>query len=88
MVSVTPIMQLTVYACIIAISWFGANMIVGSTLTTGELTSMLTYCMNILMSLMMLGMVFVMITMSAASAKRVAGVLNEKSNLTNGENPD
>lgn len=87
MVSVTPIMQLTVYACIIAISWFGANMIVGSTLTTGELTSMLTYCMNILMSLMMLGMVFVMITMSAASAKRVAGVLNEKSNLTNGENP-
>ena len=86
-VSGTPIMQLTVYACIIAISWFGANMIVGSTLTTGELTSMLTYCMNILMSLMMLGMVFVMITMSAASAKRVAGVLNEKSNLTNGENP-
>ena len=87
MVSVMPIMQLTVYACIIAISWFGTNMIVGSTLTTGELTSMLTYCMNILMSLMMLGMVFVMITMSAASAKRVAGVLNEKSNLTNGESP-
>ena len=76
MVSVMPIMQLTVYGCIIAISWFGANMIVGSTLTTGELTSMLTYCMNILMSLMMVAMVFVMITMSSASAKRVAGVLN------------
>lgn len=87
MVSVTPIMQLTVYTCIIAISWLGANMIVGSQLTTGELTSMLTYCMNILMSLMMLAMVFVMITMSAASAKRVAGVLNEESTLTNGENP-
>lgn len=87
MVSVTPIMQLTVYTCIIAISWLGANMIVGSQLTTGELTSMLTYCMNILMSLMMLAMVFVMITMSAASAKRVAGVLNEESTLTNRENP-
>lgn len=87
MVAVTPIMQLTVYACIIAISWLGANMIVGSQLTTGELTSMLTYCTNILMSLMMLAMVFVMITMSGASAKRVAGVLNEESTLTNGENP-
>ncbi len=87
MITVSPVMQLTVYACIIAISWFGANMIVGSQLTTGELTSMLTYCMNILMSLMMLAMVFVMITMSAASAKRVSGVLNEKSSLTNCENP-
>ena len=87
MVSVMPIMQLTVYACIISISWIGANMIVGTELTTGELTSMLTYCMNILMSLMMLGMVFVMITMSMASAERVTGVLNEKSSLTNCENP-
>ena len=87
MVKVSPIMMVTSYASIILVSWFGANMIVSSELTTGELTSMLTYCMNILMSLMMLGMVFVMITMSAASAKRVAGVLNEKSNLTNGENP-
>ena len=87
MVTVSPIMMVTSYASIILVSWFGANMIVSSELTTGELTSMLTYCMNILMSLMMLGMVFVMITMSAASAKRVAGVLNEKSNLTNGENP-
>lgn len=88
MVSVSPTMMLTVYGCIIAISWFGANMIVDSELTTGELTSMLTYCMNILMSLMMVAMVFVMMTMSLASAKRVSGVLNEKSTLTNPENPD
>lgn len=87
MVTVTPIMQLTVYACIISISWIGANMIVGSELTTGELTSMLTYCMNILMSLMMLGVVFLMITMSSASAQRIAEVLNEKSSLTNCESP-
>ncbi len=88
MVSVSPIMSLTVYASIIAISWFGANMIVGSELTTGELTSMLTYCMNILMSLMMVAVAFVMITMSLASAKRVSEVLDEKSTLTNPENPD
>ena len=88
MVSVSPIMSLTVYASIIAISWFGANMIVGSELTTGELTSMLTYCMNILMSLMMVAVAFVMITMSLASAKRVSEVLEEKSTLTNPENPD
>ena len=88
MVSVSPIMSLTVYASIIAISWFGANMIVGSELTTGELTSMLTYCMNILMSLMMVAVAFVMITMSLASAKRVSEVLDEKSTLTNPESPD
>lgn len=88
MVTVSPIMMLTVYACIISISWFGANMIVGSELTTGELTSMLTYCMNILISLLMVAMVFVMITMSLASAKRISEVLNEKSTLTNPENPD
>lgn len=88
MVSVSPAMMITTYGCIIAISWFGANMIVGSELTTGELTSMLTYCMNILMSLLMVAMVFVMITMSLASAKRVSGVLNERSSLTNPENPD
>ena len=85
-----PLMQLTVYSCILIISWLGARMIVSSgatSLTTGELMSMLTYCMNILMSLMMLSMVFVMITMSAASARRVAEVLNEKSDLTNPENP-
>ncbi len=85
-----PLMQLTVYTCILLISWLGARMIVSSgatALTTGELMSMLTYCMNILMSLMMLSMVFVMITMSAASARRVSEVLSEKSNLTNPENP-
>ena len=83
-----PIMQLTVYTCIILISWLGAKMIVQNTLTTGELMSLLTYCMNILMSLMMLSMVFVMITMSGASAKRVAEVLEEKADLVNPENPD
>lgn len=87
MVSVSPLMMLTVYACIIAISWFGANMIVGSELTTGELTSMLTYCMNILMSLLMVAMVFVMITMSLASARRISEVLNEESTIKNPENP-
>lgn len=88
MVSVSPVMMLTIYGSMIAISWFGANMIVGSELTTGELTTMLTYCMQILMSLMMVAFIFVMITMSLASGKRVAGVLNEKSSLTNPENPD
>lgn len=83
-----PAMHLTVYSCIILISWLGANMIVSNTLTTGELMSTLTYCMNILMSLMMLSMVFVMLTMSIASAKRICEVLNEKSDLTNPENPD
>lgn len=82
-----PFMQVTVYSCILAISWLGAKMIVGSTLKTGQLMSLLTYCMNILMSLMMLSMIFVMITMSIASAKRIAEVLNEKSDLTNPENP-
>ncbi len=88
MVSVSPLMMITVYGCIIAISWFGANMIVGSEMTTGELTSMLTYCMNILMSLLMVAMVFVMITMSLASARRITEVLNEESTLKNPENPD
>ena len=83
-----PLMQLTVYSCILLISWLGAKMIVGSSLTTGELMSLLTYCMNILMSLMMLSMVFVMITMSLASARRITEVLNEKSDLDNPENPD
>ena len=85
-----PLMQLTVYSCILIISWIGAQLIVSSgatTYTTGDLMSMLSYCMNILMSLMMLSMVFVMITMSMASARRVAEVLDEQSDLTNGENP-
>lgn len=88
MVSVSPVMMLTVYGSIITISWLGANMIVGSELTTGELTSMLTYCMNILTSLLMVAMIFVMLTMSIASAKRITSVLNEQSTLTNPKNPD
>ena len=83
-----PLMQLTVYSCILAISWLGAKMIVGSSLKTGELMSLLTYCMNILMSLMMLSMIFVMVTMSTASAERIVEVLNEKADLINPENPD
>ena len=82
-----PIMQATVYICILLISWLGAKSIVVGDLTTGELMSLLTYCMNILMSLMIVSMIFVMLTMSYASAKRIAEVLNEKSDLTNPENP-
>ena len=82
-----PVMQITVYSCILSISWVGAKMIVGGALTTGELMSLLTYCMNIMMSLMMLSMVFVMLAMSIASAERICEVLNEKSDITNPENP-
>ncbi len=82
-----PIMQLTVYSCILLISWLGAKMIVGSTLSTGNLMSLLAYCMNILMNLMMLSMFFVMITMSMAAIKRVAEVLNEESDINNPEHP-
>lgn len=84
----SPFMMATVYTCIMLISWFGAKMVVGSSLNTGELMSLFTYCMNILMSLMMLSMVFVMISMSVASAERIAEVLDEKSSLTNPENPE
>ncbi len=83
-----PVMQITVYSCIIAISWTGAKMIVDQTLTTGALMSLLTYCMNIMMSLMMLSMVFVMLTMSVASAERICEVLNETSDITNPSDPD
>lgn len=83
-----PLMQLTVYSCILLISWLGAKMIVSNTFTTGELMSMLAYCMNILMSLMMLSFVFVMITMSYASAQRISEVLNEKSDIVNPEVPE
>ncbi len=82
-----PVMQFTVYTCILGISWLGAKMIVGNTLTTGELMSLLAYCMNILMSLMMLSMVFVMVTMSMASAERITEVINEKTNLCNPQEP-
>lgn len=83
-----PIMQFTVYACILLISWLGAKMIVGGTLTTGELMSLFTYIINILVSLMLISLIFVMITMSKASAERIAEVINEKSDLANGNNPD
>lgn len=82
-----PMMQTTVYTCILLVSWFGAKMIASNSLTTGELMSLLTYCMNILMSLMMLSMVFVMVTMSAASAERVSEVINEKADLADPQNP-
>lgn len=82
-----PIMMFTVYTCIILISWFGAKMIVVKSLTTGELMSLLAYCMNILMSLMMLSMVFVMISMSMASMRRIAEVLDETSDIHNPEHP-
>ncbi|MCI5943401.1 MAG: ABC transporter ATP-binding protein/permease [Eubacterium sp.] len=82
-----PVMMFTVYSCILGISWLGAKMIVQSVLTTGELMMLLTYCMNILMSLMMLSMVFVMLSMSMASAERVSEVLNEKADIVNPENP-
>ncbi len=82
-----PIMQATVYTCILVISWLGAKTIVAGGLTTGEMMSLLAYCMNILMSLMMVSMIFVMLTMSYASAKRIAEVLTEQSDLQNPENP-
>ncbi len=83
-----PVMMLVVYGCIICLSWFGAQYIVIGDLTTGELTSLFSYVMGVLMSLMMLSMVFVMLTMSASSGKRIAEVLNEKADLTNPENPE
>ncbi|MDY3372533.1 MAG: ABC transporter ATP-binding protein [Terrisporobacter othiniensis] len=83
-----PVMMLSVYACILGLSWFGAKMIVGGALTTGQLVSLFSYIMNIMISLMMLSMVFVMITMSKASAERIAEVLEEKSDLTNPDTPD
>lgn len=83
-----PIMQFTVYGCILGISWLGARMIVQDSLSTGDLMNLLTYCMNILMSLMMLSMVFVMITLSMASAERIVEVLNEKADLVNPDQPD
>ena len=82
-----PVMQFTVYTCILLISWMGAKMIVQSELTTGELMSLMAYCMNILMSLMMVAMIFVMMSMSIASARRISEVLNEKSDLANPADP-
>ena len=82
-----PLMMLTVYSCILLISWIGAKMIVRGNMPVGDLSSLLAYCMNILMNLMMLSMIFVMMSMSAASVKRVAEVLNEEPSLKNPENP-
>ena len=82
-----PLMQATVYACILVISWIGAKMVVVDSLSTGQLMSLLAYCMNILNSLMMLSMVFVMVTMSATSAERISEVLNEASDLSNPQEP-
>lgn len=82
-----PVMNLVVYGCIIALSWWGAHFIVGGTLTTGELTSLFTYVMSILQALMMLSMIFVMLTQSAASAKRVCEVINEKADIVNPAHP-
>ena len=83
----SPLMQFTVYDCILLISWLGAHMVVSSSLPTGDLMALLTYCMNILMSLMMLYMVFVMISLSLASARRISEVLNEQSTLHNPKEP-
>ena len=85
MVSMMPIMQFTVYTCIILLSWLGAKTIVVGGMTTGDLMSMFTYTMNILMSLMMIAMVTVMISMAKSSAERICGVLEEKSDLTSKE---
>ncbi|WP_270565568.1 ABC transporter ATP-binding protein [Clostridium beijerinckii] len=82
-----PAMQFTVYTCILLLSWLGAKMIVSNTMSTGELMSLFTYTLNILMSLMFLSMVFVMVIMSKSSAERITEVLNEKSDLANDENP-
>ena len=82
-----PVMNIVVYGCIIALSWWGAHFIVGGTLTTGELTSLFTYVMAILQSLMMLSMIFVMLTQSAASARRVSEVIEEQPDIVNPENP-
>ncbi len=82
-----PLMMLVVYGCIIALSWFGAQFVVGGKLTTGELTSLFSYVMSVLMALMMLSMIFVMLTMSLASGRRIVEVLNEKPDLNNPAEP-
>lgn len=82
-----PLMNVTVYTCILLLSWLGAKMIVGGTLTTGGLMSLLAYCMNILVSLMLLSVIFVMVSMSIASAERICEVLNETPDLVNPPHP-
>ena len=87
MAGVAPLMQFCMYTCMLLISWFGARLIVGGSMTTGELTSLFSYAMQILMSLMMVAMVFVMITMSKASAERIVEILEEQPDLHNPGNP-
>lgn len=84
---IAPAMTSVVYSCILLISWIGAKMIVSDSLTTGELMSLLAYCMNILVSLMMVSMIFIMVSMGSASLTRVYDVLTEKSSITNPDNP-
>lgn len=84
----SPVMMFVVYSCILGLSWLGAKMITGGTMTTGELTSLFSYTMNIMMSLMMLSMIFVMMTLSMASARRIAEVLNEQADLISPEEAD
>lgn len=83
----SPIMMLSIYGCIIALSWLGAHYITDGLLTTGSLTSLFSYIMSMMMSLMMLSMIFVMVTLSAASARRIAEVLEEKADLSNPDSP-
>ncbi|MGN0320128.1 MAG: ABC transporter ATP-binding protein, partial [Lachnospira sp.] len=82
-----PVMMIVIYGSIIALSWFAAHFIVGGSMTTGNLTSMFSYVLSMMMSLMMLSMIFVMVSMSTASARRIADVLNEKADITNPDNP-
>ncbi len=84
----SPIMQITIYTCILTISWLGAKAIVSETMTTGQLMSLLTYCLNILSSLMIVSFMFVMLTMSSAAAKRICDVITEEPSVKNPENPD
>ena len=83
----SPIMQFTIYTCITLISWFGAKFIVGGTLSTGELTSLISYAMQILSSLMLVSMIFVMVTMALESARRIIEILEEVPDIKNPENP-
>ena len=83
----SPVMQLSMYGCMLLLSWMGAKMVVGSQLSTGELMSLFTYTMSILSSLMMLSMIFVMLSMSMASAQRIVEILNEEPSIVNPEDP-
>ena len=87
-VLMAPVMQITIYTCILLISWLGAKMIVTSSMTTGELMALLTYCLNILSSLMIVSFMFIMMTMSSAAAKRIVEVITEEPTVKNPENPD